>query len=209
MHESMKDKKLMIPFVGVLEVTVGLNGCDEDKVRNAAISGMQEYLSKDMAAKWMSGRQSAKTPTAVTVPTLFETFPRYIPSAPSRREWTKRQFDFSHAWAEFQESVPDSVDGQVEHEDDVAALIRELKTHDVKADPYHTGGNCMVAQIEMEAGYFLWSSAPDGTDVGYVWEILNNDQESVFGGTWPKTDADQAARNIAALLKLVGEINVP
>ncbi|MFF1711285.1 hypothetical protein [Streptomyces sp. NPDC058268] len=209
MHESMEDKKLTIPFVGVLEVTVGLNACDEDEVRDAAINGMQEYLAKDMAAKWMSGLYSAKTPTAVTVPTLFETFPRYVPSAPSCRKWREDHFDFSHAWAQFHESTPDSVDDQVEREDDVTALVRELETLDVTADPYHTGGGCMVAQIEMSAGYFLWSSAPDGTDNGYVWEVLNSEQETVFGGTWPKCDAAQAAQNIAALLKLVGEIHIP
>jgi hypothetical protein len=209
MHESMKDKELAIPFVGVLNVTVGLNGVDEDEVRRAAIKGMQEYLSKDMAAIWMSGRHSAKTPSDVTVPTLFETFPHYISSAPSREKWRADHIEFSHGWANFHESTPDVVDDDQPREDDVKALIRELEAHGITAEAFHTGGGCWVAQVEMSAGYFLWSSAPDGYDNGYHWDISNSQQEPAIGGTWPKCDPAKAAQNIATLLTTFGEIHLP
>jgi hypothetical protein len=208
MHESMKDKKLAIPFVGVLEVTVGLNGVDEDEVRRAAMNGMQEYLSKDMAAIWMSGRHSAKTPTEVAVPTLFETFPHYISSAPSREKWRKDHLTFSHDWANYHESTPDAVEDQP-REDDVEALIQKLGEHGVSAERYHTGGGCFVAQVELASGYFLWSSAPDGYDQGYYWDVQNSAQEPTIGGTWPKSDPAKAAQNIASLISLFGEIHLP
>ncbi|MET9119895.1 hypothetical protein [Streptomyces sp. NPDC004528] len=202
----MNEKKLTIPFVGSLEVTVHPNGVDEGRIRDMAIDGMREYLNKDLARAWTTSNAGAQRPIEVTVPKLIETFPLYGWSAPDARKWREERVDWSHAWATPDESDSDESADQVERVDDVKELIRELSKHGVTAVYLHTGGGCMVAAIELKGGYFLSSSQPDGPSHGYYWGIDNHEGEALMQGAWPRSDAATAAQKIATLIETLGDI---
>lgn len=203
----MGSNTLTVPFVGRLEVTVHPNGVDESKIRDAIIDGMREYLSKDMAQKWMSNPLGAQKPTAVEVADLFETFPLYIGAAPNCREWREKHASWSHAWASPVEPEGDDESDQVEQEDDVKSVLRELEKLGVPSDYMHTGGGCMVAWIELQGGYFLSTSQPDGQEAGYYWGIQNHEGETMLQGSWPGSTAAEAARSVATLIKTFGTIS--
>ncbi|MFK0015702.1 hypothetical protein [Streptomyces sp. NPDC091027] len=200
----MNEQQLRIPFVGVLEVTVHPNSVDAAIIHDMAIDGMREYLTKDMAHKWVSNPFSGQKPTAVEITDLFETFPLYIGSAPNARAWREKHANWSHAWASLPKSAVAEEANEVEDEDDVEALLRELEKLDVTGVYQHTGGGCMVAEIELQGGYFLSSSQPDGKEEGYYWGLQDHEGDLIMQGTWPGTGAAEAAQNIATMIKLLG-----